>query len=196
MMTGKKNIGAFTSLYPTPLVLCGTYDAEGRSNLATLAWVGICSNQPPAIQISLRPSRYTYATIVERRAFTVNIPSVNYVGQADFCGMTSGKRVDKFAATRLTPERGQFVDAPLVLEFPVCMECRLLHTFAIGSHDMFVGEIMASWIALDCLEPDGAVNPSKIAPITYAPGDGGYYSIGYPVGRAFDAGRIFMEEKK
>lgn len=192
MITGKKNVGAFTSLYPTPLVLCGTYGADGKPNLATLAWTGVCCSTPPAIQISLRKDRYSYAAIVERRAFTVNIPSSLYVEQADFCGIVSGRNVDKFTAAKLTPQRGEFVDAPLVGEFPVCMECRLLHMFEVGSHDMFVGEVMASWVSETCLEADGSLNPTKVSPIAFAPKDGGYYTMGFSIGRSFDIGKSLM----
>ena len=195
-MHGKKNMGAIPSLYPTPLVLCGTYDADGRPNVATVAWAGICCGTPPAIQVSLRKSRHTYAAIAARRAFTVNIPSTRQAEQADFCGIASGKNTDKFGQARLTPRRGEFVDAPLVQEFPVCMECRLLHTIEIGSHDLFVGEIVASWVAEECLGEDGAPNPTKIDPVVFAPVDGYYYSLGFSLGKAFDIGKFFMEEGK
>ncbi len=192
-ITGKKNIGAFTSLYPTPIVLCGTYDAEGKPNLATLAWAGVCCSTPPAIQISIRKNRHTYKAIVERKAFSVNIPSTEQVEVADYCGLVSGSRVDKFTVAGLTPKRGQLVDAPIVHEFPVCMECRLLHLFEIGSHDIFVGEVMASWVSESCLEPDGSVNPIKVSPMAYAPGDGNYYMLGGSVGRSFDIGKALTE---
>lgn len=193
MIQGKKNLGAVVSLYPTPLVLCGTYDKDGKPNLATIAWTGVCCGTPPAIQVSLRKSRHTHAAIVERRAFTVNIPPTELVGQADFCGIASGRTVDKFGAAGLTPKRGEFVDAPLVGEFPVCMECRLLHVLEIGSHDLFVGEIVASWIAEDCLNDDGSVNPTKIDPVAFSPNDGNYYSTGFSVGRAFHIGKSFIK---
>lgn len=194
--SGKKNIGAFTSLYPTPIVVCGTYDSEGKANLSTLAWAGVCCSVPPALQVSLRKSRHTYNAILERKSFTVNIPSSNRADQADFCGMVSGSKIDKFAAAKLTPKRGEFVDAPIVVEFPVCMECRLLHVLEIGSHDMFVGEIVASWVNEGCLEQDGSVNPSKVSPIAFAPGDGGYYTLGHSIGRSFDIGKTFTEGKE
>lgn len=195
-IAGKKNIGAFTSLYPTPIVLCGTYDGEGKPNVATLAWVGVCCSAPPAIQVSIRKNRHTYRAVAERRAFTVNIPSAHQAQIADYCGLVSGSRVDKFATGGITPVRGKFVDAPIVNEFPICMECRLLHLFEIGSHDLFVGEVMASWVSEACLEPDGSVNPSKAFPIAYAPGDGNYYTLGGSVGRAFEIGKPLTEAGK
>jgi len=191
--TGKRNIGAFTGLYPTPFVLCGTYDAEGRANLAALAWAGVCCSAPPALQISLRKSRHTYGSIVSRRAFTVNIPRADDARVADYCGLVSGRTHDKFAEAGLTPVRGEFADAPMVDEFPVCIECRLLHLLEIGSHDLFVGEILACWVRGSCLEPDGSVNPLRVSPIAFAPGDGRYYELGGSVGRAFDIGKSLIK---
>ena len=193
MISGKKNLGAVPSLYPIPAVLCGTYDADDRPNLATVAWAGVCCGKPPAIQISLQKSRHTHASILERRAFSVNIPSEPYAEHTDYCGLVSGRKVDKFSVLKLTPKRGAFENVPLVAEFPVCMECRLLHVLEIGSHDLFVGEIVASWVSEDCLEEDGSPNPSKINPIAYAPLDGSYYTIGYSLGRAFDIGKIYRK---
>lgn len=193
MFAGKKNMGASPFLYPTPLVLCGTYDSSGRPNLATLAWAGVCCSEPPAVQISVRRERHTYASLMEKKEFTVNIPSHSQAVQADFCGMTSGRSVDKFAAAGLTPLRGQYVDAPIVDEFPFCLECRLIHTFKIGSHDMFIGEILASWAREDCLGAGGSPDPFKISPIAFA--GGMYCKISAPVLKAFDIGKSLMEKK-
>ncbi len=194
-MNSKKNIGAVTAIYPAPLVLCGTYDSQGKPNLAAIAWAGICCSTPPALQLSIRKNRHTYGAIIEKKAFTVNIPPANRAEQADFCGMVSGSKVDKFSAAKLTPNRGQFVEAPLVAEFPICMECRLLHVLEIGSHDMFVGEVVATWVSHDCLLADGSVDPVKVSPFMYAHGDSSYYTMGYSIGRAFNIGSIFAEKK-
>lgn len=194
MTTGKKNLGAIPSLYPLPFVLCGTYDAQGRPNLAAVAWAGMCCGTPPALQISLRKSRYSYASILEKRCFSVNIPSEPYAEHADFCGIVSGRDVDKFAVLKLTPERGSFVDAPLVSEFPICLECRLLHVLEVGSHDLLVGEILASWVSEECVEKEGSPNPTKVNPISFAPVDGLYYTMGYSIGRAFNIGKKYRQE--
>lgn len=195
-ITGKKNIGALVSLLPTPVVLCGTYDESGKANLATLAWVGVCSSTPPAIQISLRKERHTYAALTRRRAFTVSVPSAHQAEIADYCGLVSGKDVDKFAVAGLTQVRGEFADAPIVLEMPICMECRLLHVLEIGSHDLFVGEVLASWMNESCLEPDGSLNPLRVYPMAFAPRDGRYYSMGGSVARAFDVGKTLKSESE
>jgi flavin reductase (DIM6/NTAB) family NADH-FMN oxidoreductase RutF len=193
MFEGKKNMGAKAFLCPTPLVLCGTYDSSGRPNLATLAWAGVCCSEPPAVQISIRKERHTYASVMEKKEFTVNIPSHSQAAQADFCGMASGRSVDKFARAGLTPLRGQHVDAPIVDEFPFCLECRLIHTFKIGSHDIFIGEILTSWASEDCLDGSGSPDPLKISPIAFA--GGMYYAIAAPALKAFDIGKSLMERK-
>jgi flavin reductase (DIM6/NTAB) family NADH-FMN oxidoreductase RutF len=178
------------------LVLCGTYDGGGRPNLAALAWAGVCCSEPPAIQISIRRQRYTYESIMAKKEFTVNIPSSKQAVEADFCGLTSGRSVDKFARAGLTAKRGQFVDAPIVDEFPFCLECRLLHKLDIGSHDMFVGEVLASWMREECLDGDGLVDALLISPLAYAPHKSGgcYYSLGQAVGKAFDVGRKLVDK--
>jgi len=146
MFEGKKNMGAKTYLFPTPIVLCGTYDKEGRANLATLAWAGICCSEPPAVQISVRPERHTHAAIIANREFTVCVPSSDQAAITDFCGMSSGREIDKLEQAGLTSVRGEFVNAPVVREFPVCLECRLIATLELGTHDLFVGEVLASWV--------------------------------------------------
>jgi flavin reductase (DIM6/NTAB) family NADH-FMN oxidoreductase RutF len=192
IMTVKKNIGSEITLYPTPLVLCGTYDSEGRANLATLAWVGVCCGKPPAIQVSLQRSRHTFSSMMERREFTVNIPSSSQVVEADYCGLVSGRNQDKFDAAGLTARRGEFVNAPIVEECPVCMECKVIHTLEIGTHVMFVGEILASWVNEDCLGPDGIPDPSLVSPLLFTTLKRDYYALGDFVGRAFSIGESLL----
>jgi flavin reductase (DIM6/NTAB) family NADH-FMN oxidoreductase RutF len=175
-------------------VLCGTYGPDGRPNLATLAWTGLCCSEPPCIQISIRKSRHTHAAILARKEFTVNIPSASLAKEVDFCGITSGRDVDKFERTGLTPMRSEFVDAPLVDEFPLCLECRLRQTVELGSHDMFIGEIIASWFREDCLNNACEPDPLKISPLAFTPLKSGsaYYSLGDTTGRAFSVGKTLL----
>ncbi|MDR3353775.1 MAG: flavin reductase family protein [Synergistaceae bacterium] len=191
-MAVKKNIGAEIALYPTPLVLCGTYDAEGKANLATLAWVGVCCGKPPAVQVSLQRPRHTFSSIMEKGEFTVNIPSSSLVVEADYCGMASGRNQDKFDVSGLTSRRGEFVDAPIVEECPICMECKVIHTLEIGTHVMFVGEILASWVNEDCLAPDGIPDPSLVSPLLFTPLRRNYHAIGDLVGGAFNIGKKLL----
>ena len=123
-------------------MVVGTYDKQEKPNIMTAGWVGICCSKPPCIAVSLRKARYTYSNIVERRAFTVSVPSEKYIKETDYVGIASGKKVEKFSATKLTAVKSDLVDAPYVNEFPLVLECRLLHTIEIGLHTQFIGEIL------------------------------------------------------
>lgn len=138
----KMSLGAKTVGYPTPVFVVGTYDQTGQPNAMTAAWGGICCSQPPCVAISLRKATATYGNILARRAFTISIPSKRHVKQADYLGLVSGRGVDKFAATKLTPVKSELVDAPYVEEFVLVLECKLAHTIELGLHTQFVGEIL------------------------------------------------------
>ena len=101
----KKSLGAKTILYPTPVLIVGTYDAQGKANGMAAAWGGICCSRPPCVSVSLRAATYSHGCIVARQAFTVSVPSEKYVAEADYYGLASGRDVDKFAVTGLTPVR-------------------------------------------------------------------------------------------
>ena len=114
----KKSLGAKTIVYPTPVFVVGTYDSEGKPNVMTAAWGGICCSKPPCVMISLREATYTYGNIVERKAFTISITPEKYIKEADYFGIATGKKDDKFSVSGLTPVGSDVVDAPYVQEFP------------------------------------------------------------------------------
>lgn len=184
----KKSIGAKTIVYPTPVFVVGTYDAQGRPNVMTAAWGGICCSSPPCLSIALREATYTYSNLLNRKAFTVSLPTEEYVRQADYFGIASGRNEDKFAVTGLTAERSQVVDAPYVKEFPFVLECRLIHHYPIGLHTQFIGEILDIKVDEEMLGERGA-EIEKIKPILWAPDNRGYYGIGRFLGKAFSIGR-------
>ena len=138
----KKSLGAKTIACPCPVWCIGTYDAGGRPNVMTVAWASICCSDPPAVAISLRKATHTYQSLVDAKAFTVSIPSQEHAKEADFFGLASGRDVDKFRAAGLTPVRSDVVNAPYVAEFPLVLECRLIHQHEIGLHTQFIGEIL------------------------------------------------------
>ncbi len=185
----KKALAGNTLLYPTPSVVVGTYDKEGKPNVMTAAWAGICCSEPPCIGVSLRKATYTYGSIVERKAFTVCIASDKYVKEVDYFGIATGKKVDKFAATGLTPVRSMVVDAPYVEEFPYALECTLIHTIELGLHTQFIGKIMSVIAEESVLDEKGKIDPEKVRPLVFAPGFKQYYSLGAPLGRAFSIGK-------
>ena len=185
----KKSIGAKTVIYPTPALIVGTYDKYGKANVMAVAWGGICCSRPPCVAVSLRKATYSYGSIVERKAFTVNIPSENYVKEADYFGIVSGKEEDKFLATGLTPVRSDLVDAPYIAEFPFSLECKLLHTLEIGLHTQFIGEILDIKADESVLGENGAPDIKKVKTFLYATGNRAYYSVGKWLGKAFSIGR-------
>lgn len=185
----KKSVGAKTVLYPTPVLVVGTYDKEGKANVMTAAWGGICCSQPPCVMVSLREATYTYGNMVERQAFTISIAPESYVKEVDYFGLASGKNEDKFASTGLTPVKGDLVDAPYVKEFPVILECKVIHTHKIGLHTQFIGEILDVKMDEDVLDDKGRGSIERIRPMLWAPDSRGYYGIGRYLGKAFSIGR-------
>jgi flavin reductase (DIM6/NTAB) family NADH-FMN oxidoreductase RutF len=167
----------------------GTYDKNGKPNAATVAWGGVCSSKPPAVSISLRKSRYTYDNIMERKAFTVNVPSAAHVKIADYCGIVSGRNVDKFSATRITAVKSEKIDAPYIKEFPMILECKLLSVTEIGIHTHFIGEIIDVKVDESMLGKDGLPDILKIKPILYGPEIQAYYGVGDYLGKAFSVGK-------
>jgi flavin reductase (DIM6/NTAB) family NADH-FMN oxidoreductase RutF len=185
----KKSLGAKTIVIPSPVFVIGTYDADGRANIMTASWGGICCSEPPCVAVSLRKGRYSFDGIVARKAFTVNVPSASQAREADYAGTYSGRDEDKFAALGLTAVRSELVDAPYVEQFPLNVECALKQTVEIGVHTQFIGEIMDVKIDAAALDEKGKPDVTKLAPFIYAPGEGGYWAVGELIGRSYKIGR-------
>jgi flavin reductase (DIM6/NTAB) family NADH-FMN oxidoreductase RutF len=182
-------LGAKTLLYPTPVLVVGSYDKEGRANVMTASWGGICCSSPPCIAVSLRKVTFSYGNVMERQAFTINIPSEEYLAKADYFGTVSGKNVDKFAVSGLTPVKGDFVDAPYVGEFPLVIECKVLKTVEIGIHTQFIGEIMDVKADESVIDGNGVPDIEKLKPAIFTPESRGYYGVGKHLGKAFSMGK-------
>lgn len=185
----KKSIGAITVVFPTPVFVIGTYDKLNRPNAMVCAWGGICCSDPACVSISLREATYTYSNIIERKAFTVNIPSENYIREVDYCGIVSGKSEDKFVSTGLTPVKSGSVDAPYVSEFPLVLECSLLHAVKVGLHTVFIGQIKDVKVEEGALTQEGLPDIEKIKPMIFNPATRTYYSAGNRLGNAFSTGK-------
>ncbi|MFB0521183.1 MAG: flavin reductase family protein [Desulfatiglandales bacterium] len=190
----KKSIGAKPMVYPTPVFVVGTYDKAGRPNVMTAAWAGICCSRPPCVSVSLRNATYTYTNIIEHRAFTISIPSQDHIKQVDYFGMVSGKKKDKFSATGLTPVKSELVNAPYVEEFSFVLECKLLHTFEIGLHTQFIGEILDIKAEEAVLGENGLPAIEKVKPFLYAPEYRTYYGVGEFLGKAYSIGKGLCAE--
>lgn len=189
----KKQLGPRIAAYPTPVWVIGSYDAQGRPNAMTAAWGGVCCSEPPCIQVSVRPSRHTYASVLARKAFTVSIPDAAHAAETDYFGIVSGKDTDKFARTGLTPGRSEKVDAPYVVEFPLIIECRLLHSVELGAHAMFVGEIVGTLVNESALT-DGKPDMAKISPLLYSVDQRSYFGVGQPIGKAYSLGLKYHKQ--
>lgn len=190
----KKSLGAKTLVYPTPLLVVGTYDPNGKPNVMTASWGGICCSQPPCVAVSLRKATYSYRNIVARKAFTLSIPAEAHLQQVDYFGLVSGKDVDKFAETGLTPAKSTLVNAPYVQEFPLILECRLAHVFELGLHTQFVGEIVDVKADESVLDSHGLADIKQVKPLVFAPDTRGYYGIGAFLGQAFAAGEPLVRK--
>lgn len=185
----KKSFGARTLAFPTPVWCVGTYDPEGKPNIMTIAWGGVCCSKPPCVTISLRKATYTYGNILAREAYTINIPTEDQVRTADYFGIASGHNTDKFSESGLTPVRSEIVDAPYVQEFPAVLECKLIHHYEIGLHTQFIAEILDVKIDENMLGDDGNVDIEKFRPITFCPDLRQYFSTGKFIGKAFSIGK-------
>lgn len=185
----KESLGPKAIIYPTPVLVVGTYDKEGKPNAMTAAWGGICCSRPPCVAVSLRKATYTYWNIVERKAFTINIPSEAHLRVADYFGMASGKTEDKFATAGLQPVKSTLVDAPYIDEFLFILECQLLHTLEIGLHTLFVGEILDVKADTSVLDDRGTPDIEKVKAVLYVPESRKYYGTGEFLGDAYSVGK-------
>ncbi|MEJ2209029.1 MAG: flavin reductase family protein [Anaerolineae bacterium] len=171
-----------TALYPVPAVMvsCGVE----RPNIITLAWVGTLCSDPPSVGIGVRPERYSHHLIAEVGEFVVNLPSAAQVDAADYCGHVSGRDVDKWAARGLTPAPAGKVRVPLIAECPVALECRVTQQITLGTHDLFVGQVLAVQVDESVLDEQGRLDYDKAQPFAYM---GGYYwQVGELLGRFGD----------
>jgi len=141
------------------------------------------------VAVSLRRATYSYGNIVSREAYTVSFPSEAFVKAADYAGIVSGRDVDKFETLGLTPVRSDLVDAPYVAEFPLVLECKLLHTTEIGLHTQFIGEILDVKADASVLDDRGEPHIERVRPLIFATGPRAYYGVGACLGKAFSIGR-------
>jgi len=185
----KKSLGAKTLLFPSPVLMVGTYDETGKANLMNAAWGGICCSQPPCVAVSLRKATHSHHCIVDRKAFTVGIACESKMAEADYCGIASGRDQDKFSVTGLTVVKSDLVDAPYAAEFPVVLECRLLHIIEIGLHTQFIGEIIDVKGDESVLAEDGYLDIMKIQPLIYDTSHKGYHGVTPCLGKAFSVGK-------
>ena len=170
-------------LAPVPAVLVGCGDGSRRNpwNLITVGWCGMACSDPPQLTVGIRPERFSFGLIRRTGEFTVNLPTKALTADLDYCGVVSGKAIDKFKERGLTPVPGSTVKAPLVGECPVALECRVKESLELGSHWLFIAEILAVRVDPGLVDENGKLDMEKAGLITYA--HGGYYAVGEELGR-------------
>ena len=167
-------------LYPLPAVMVSVADKEGNPNIITVAWAGTVCTNPPMVSISVRPERYSYHMIEETGEFVINLTTEKLAYATDYCGVRSGRDVDKFKELHLTPEKAEHVSAPLIGESPVNIECRVVKKETPGSHHIFLAEVKAVHVDDASMDQKGRFALEKTDPIVYVHGQ--YYSLGKLLG--------------
>lgn len=190
----KKSLGPNTLVYPTPVWVIGAYDQNGKANVMTAAWAGICCSKPPCVAVSLREATYTHGCIIAREAFTVNVGVEKYAAEVDYFGLSSGKSIDKFASVALTAVKSEVVDAPYIAEFPLVLECKLKQIVEIGLHTQFIGEIIDVKADEEVLGENDIPDISLLKPMIFSPGGRKYHGVGQMIGEAFALGKRFRDK--
>lgn len=169
------------ALYPVPVILVSCLDQKTKKpNIITIAWCGVICSKPPTLSVSIRPSRYSHKLISQTRDFVVNIPSKDLLKKVDLCGIRSGKDIDKFKEFSLNPVPSSKIYSPMIKECPVNIECVLKDVIPLGSHDMFIGEVVASHVDEDITDGKGKIDYDKASPFVYNHGE--YWDLGRQIG--------------
>ena len=170
--------GALICPLPPTMVSCG--DME-NSNIITIGWTGILNTIPPKTYISVRPSRHSYEMIKENGEFVINLTPSNLVKEADYCGIYTGKKVNKFEKCKLTKEQATQVSCPMIAECPVSIECKVTDIIPLGSHDMFMADLVAVNVHEELFDKDDKMRLDKANLVAYAHGE--YYELGKKIGK-------------
>ena len=169
-----------TFIYPSPVVMVSCGNME-KSNIITVAWTGIINTDKPMCYISVRKERYSYEIIKNTKEFVINLTTKNLAYATDWCGVKTGAKVDKFKEMHLTKEKANFVNCPLIKESPVSIECKVKEIKELGSHDMFIAEVLSIDADEKYINEKGAFDITKCDLIAYA--NGKYFALGKQVGK-------------
>ena len=168
-------------IYPVPAVLVSCADKEGNKNIITIAWTGTICSDPPMAYISVRKERHSYDMIKETGEFVINLPSEELVRAVDYCGCTSGLKVDKFKKMNLTAGKSSKISAPSIEEAPVSIECKVTRIVPLGTHDMFMVEVLAINVDEKYIDEKGSFHMDDVKLLAYSHGE--YYSLGKKLGK-------------
>ena len=190
----KTLMGPKTLLYPTPSVIIGAH-VDGKPNFMTAAWCGVVNSNPPMLSVAIQPRRHTHKGVTQNSTFSINIPGVDLVKEADYCGIASGAKVDKAAICGFKLFYGKLDNAPLIEQCPVNLECTVVHTLKLGSHTLFIGQVEETHISEDCLT-DGQPDVDKMKPFIFLVDTARQYrAFGEVIAKAFSAGRDFSSKE-
>ena len=167
-------------LYPLPVVMVSVADEEGHDNIITVAWAGTVCTNPPMVSISVRPERYSYKMLTDTREFVINLTTEKLAFATDYCGVKSGRDVDKFKELRLTREKASHVGVPMIGESPVYIECRVREIQEYGSHSVFTADVLAVHVDTAYMDEKGKFDLASANPIVYSHGE--YYGLGKKLG--------------
>lgn len=191
----KVNVKNHTMMYPAPAVVASAYDEEGRADACTLAFATMCSHRPPAVMIAINSTlkRKTLKSILHSKEFCLAFPSVEHVGEVDYLGIESGYRQDKLAKIGFSHQKGEKVNAPIINEFSVSLECRIMHIAEVGSHTQITGEIVNVQADEDVVDENGKIIFEKVNPIVWDDITHSYYETGGKIADGFNVGLKFRD---
>lgn len=178
---GKQNWKPGNMLNPVPAVMVSTADENGKPNILTIAWAGTVCTNPPMVSISVRPTRYSYEAIQKTGEFVINLTDESLAYACDYCGVVSGREVDKFKKLGLTPLSMPHVSAPGIAESPVSIECRVKNAVELGSHTMFTAEVLGVTVEDSYMDENGKFDINCLGHIMYSHGE--YFTLGKKVGK-------------
>ena len=176
----KQTWKAGNMLYPIPAVMVSVTDGAGQDDIITVAWTGTICTNPPMVYISVRPSRFSHHMLMETGEFVINLTTEKLTRATDYCGVRSGRDVDKFKETGLTREKASHVGVPMIKESPVCIECRVREIKELGSHSTFVADVLAVHVDDKYMDEKGKFDLALANPIVYSHGE--YYGLGKKLG--------------
>ena len=178
---GKQHWKAGNMLNPVPAVMVSVSDGNGKNNIITVAWAGTICTNPPMLSISVRPERYSYEMIKSTKEFVVNLTTKDLVRACDYCGVTSGRDVDKFEKMKLTSIKLPNVSVPGIKESPVNIECRVKKIEELGSHTMFIADVVGVTVDDEYMDEKGKFNINDTGLVMYSHGE--YFVMGEKLGK-------------
>lgn len=171
----KKNFKGSAMLNPVPSVLITSKNKDGKVNVFTVAWIGTACTRPPILSIAIRPERLSYEYIKDTKEFVVNLPSKDLLKAVDFCGVRSGRDLDKIKELNLTLGESKFISTPYIDDCPIALECKVVNILPLGSHDLFLGEVVSVHVNENLIDSKGKIHYEKANLICYSHGE--YFSL-------------------